>query len=78
MTDPPVVDGLLDTLPCGVVSFGDDGRIVYANGTFGTMLGTDASELAGRHVETLLMVAGSAAIVTPQGRRVIQRFVPTP
>jgi PAS domain S-box-containing protein len=58
VTDPSVVDGLLDTLPCGVVSFGDDGRIVYANGTFGTMLGSNASELAGRHVETLLMVSG--------------------
>ena len=49
---------LLDTLPCGVVSFTDDGRIVYANATLATLLGYEPGELAGRHVETLLTVAG--------------------
>ena len=51
-------DELLATLPCGVVSFADDGRILYANATLGTLLGYEPGELAGRHVETLLTVAG--------------------
>jgi PAS domain S-box-containing protein len=52
------VDELLETLPCGVVSFTDDGRVLFANATLGRMLGQEASELVGRHVETLLTVAG--------------------
>ena len=51
-------DGLLDTLPCGVVSFGDDGRILFANATLSAMLGYAPGELVGRHVETLLTIAG--------------------
>ena len=49
---------LLDRLPCGVVSFSDDGRITFANATLGAMLGTEPGELAGKHFETLLTVAG--------------------
>ncbi len=52
------MDEMLDTLPCGVVSFDDDGMILCANSTLGNMLGYDAAELRGRHVETLLTVAG--------------------
>jgi PAS domain S-box-containing protein len=49
---------ILDTLPCGFVSFEDDGTIVGVNSTLASMLGYEPSELEGRHVETLLGVAG--------------------
>jgi PAS domain S-box-containing protein len=49
---------ILDALPCGVVSFEDSGTIVAINTTLATMLGYEVSELEGRHVETLLGVAG--------------------
>jgi PAS domain S-box-containing protein len=52
------VDALLNTLPCGVLSFTDDGRVLAANATLGELLGYAAHELEGRHVETLLTVAG--------------------
>jgi signal transduction histidine kinase len=45
-------------LPCGVVSFDDDGRVLFANATLGTMLGRPADEIVGRHVEGILTVAG--------------------
>ena len=50
--------GLLDSLPCGVISFDDSGRVLYANGTVHTMLGYTAGELEGGHVERLLTIAG--------------------
>ena len=49
---------LLEALPCGVVTFQDDGTIVAVNATLGAMLGYEGAELVGRHVETLLTVAG--------------------
>ena len=49
---------LLDGLPAGIVSFTDDGTIVTANATLADMLGYEPAELAGRHVERLLTVAG--------------------
>jgi PAS domain S-box-containing protein len=53
------VDPRLDTLPCGYVAFDDDGRVVAANATLRALLGYDgAAALEGRHVETLLTVAG--------------------
>ena len=52
------MDSLLDTAPCGFVSFGDDGRILAANATLLRWLGYDGPDtLNGRHVETLLPVA---------------------
>ena len=48
----------LDTLPCGVVSFSDDGRIVAINRPLAELLGHDVDHLVGRHVETLLTVGG--------------------
>src|SRR5215207_8543715 len=50
-------DELLDALPCGVVSFTDDGHIHYLNDTLARLLGYDCAELQGRHVEPLLTVA---------------------
>jgi PAS domain S-box-containing protein len=49
---------LVDALPCGVLTFDDSGRVLYANATLRTMLGYDAGELDGEHVERLLTVAG--------------------
>jgi PAS domain S-box-containing protein len=51
-------DPALDALPCGVVSFDDTGTIRYANATLARLLGYSPSDLPGRHVETLLTVAG--------------------
>jgi PAS domain S-box-containing protein len=52
------MSALLDTLPCGVVSFTDDGVVKYANETIARTLGYTREDLAGRHVETLLTIAG--------------------
>ena len=49
---------ILDALPCGVVSFEDGGAIVGVNATLASMLGYETSELEGKHVETLLGIAG--------------------
>ncbi|HVE78760.1 MAG TPA: PAS domain-containing sensor histidine kinase, partial [Gemmatimonadaceae bacterium] len=48
------MDDLLDTAPCGFLSFADDGTIVGVNGTLLAMLGYERDELPGRHVELLL------------------------
>jgi PAS domain S-box-containing protein len=48
----------LDALPCGVVSFDDTGAIRYANARLLELLGYSDSELSGKHVETILTVAG--------------------
>jgi PAS domain S-box-containing protein len=53
----PSADATLDTLPCGVLSFEDDGTIVAANATLLAMLGYERGEVEGRHVETLLTMA---------------------
>ena len=50
--------GLVDSLPCGIVSFDDTGHIVFTNAGLRAMLGYDAGELKGEHVERLLTVAG--------------------
>ena len=57
-TAAPDADALLDHLPCGVLSFSDDGHVVAANATLAAMLGYDRAELLGRHVERMLGVAG--------------------
>jgi signal transduction histidine kinase len=54
----PNSSDVLDALPCGVLSFADDGRIVAANRMLADRLGFPASALIGKHVETLLPVAG--------------------
>ena len=40
------------------MSFSDDGRILHANATLGTLLGYTPAELVGRHVQTLLTIPG--------------------
>jgi len=48
---------MLDRLPCGVVSFVDNGTIVAINAPLAALLGYERGELAGRHVETLLSIS---------------------
>ena len=52
------MNALLDTLPCGVVTFTDDGHIIEANATLAELLGYSTDALPGIHVERLLTVAG--------------------
>ena len=51
------MDELLNTAPCGFLSFADDGLVRLANDTLLELLGYERDELVGRHVETLLPVA---------------------
>jgi PAS domain S-box-containing protein len=51
------MDDLLNTAPCGFLSFTDDGKIVLLNATLLDMLGYESDELMGRHVDSLLPVA---------------------
>ncbi|MEO7457545.1 MAG: ATP-binding protein [Gemmatimonadaceae bacterium] len=51
-------EDFLDALPCGLVTFGDDGVISYLNGTLARMLGYERDEMTGKHVESLLTIAG--------------------
>ena len=53
LTEP---GALLDQAPCGFLTFGDDGRLLVVNATLLELLGYERSELAGRHVETILTV----------------------
>jgi PAS domain S-box-containing protein len=52
------VDELLNTAPCGFLSFTDDGVITLVNATLLDTLGYAADELTGRHVATILTVSG--------------------
>ncbi|HEY0099404.1 MAG TPA: ATP-binding protein [Pyrinomonadaceae bacterium] len=51
------MDDLLNTAPCGFLSFNDDGKIMLVNATLLNLLGYEPDELPGRHVESLLTVA---------------------
>jgi PAS domain S-box-containing protein len=51
------MDDLLNTAPCGFLSFTDDGKIISFNATLLDMLGYEADELSGRHLDSLLPVA---------------------
>jgi PAS domain S-box-containing protein len=55
---PESMNAQVSSLPCGVVTFMDDGVIVEANGTLAQLLGYAVDELRGLHVERLLTVAG--------------------
>ena len=49
-------DALIDQVPCGFVSFGDDGLIQRINAPLLDVLGYKREEVEGRHVETLMNV----------------------
>lgn len=48
----------VDRLPCGVVAFHDDGRILRINRTLAEMLHRDPDDLVGTHVETIFPRGG--------------------
>ena len=52
-----LMDDLLNTAPCGFLSFTDEGKIVLVNATLSGLLGYESDELLGQHVESLLTVA---------------------
>jgi PAS domain S-box-containing protein len=47
---------LIDQIPCGFVSFGDDGLVQRINARLLKVLGYKREEIQGRHVETLMNV----------------------
>ena len=51
------MDELLDTAPCGYLSFSDDGTVLLANRTLEVMLGCEAGSLAGVPIDRILPVA---------------------
>src|SRR5687768_5566637 len=48
------VEDMLDTAPCGFISFADDGTILRVNTTLLELLDYGRDELVGRHVEHIL------------------------
>ena len=55
---------MLDRAPCGFVSFGDDGKVRYANATLIERLGYARDEIVGRHVETMFTVGSRVFLQT--------------
>ena len=51
------MDELLNTAPCGFLSFTDEGRIILVNATLVDLLGYEPGELPGRQIDSLLPVA---------------------
>ncbi|MGH7446338.1 MAG: PAS domain-containing sensor histidine kinase [Longimicrobiales bacterium] len=49
-----LMDELLNTAPCGYLSFGDDGTVELVNATLLDMLGYESTEIIGSHVEQIL------------------------
>lgn len=52
------MEELLNTAPCGFLSFGDDGNILAANATLAGWLGRAPGSLDGLHVESILPPGG--------------------
>jgi signal transduction histidine kinase len=52
----PTVDDLLNTAPCGFLSFGDDGVVKLANATLLQMLGQEKQQVVGHHLDQLFTV----------------------
>src|SRR5689334_17407432 len=52
----PVADSLLETAPCGFLSFSDDGVIRASNALLRDLLDVRQEELIGRRVESILSV----------------------
>lgn len=52
------IDGLLNTAPCGFLSFTDDGTISVVNATLSKLLGYEPDELVGQRIELILPIAG--------------------
>ena len=54
--DRPALDPLLDSAPCGFISFLDDGRVRVANRTLLDMLGYSLDEVLDKHIESILAI----------------------
>ncbi len=52
------MDELLNTAPCGFLSFADDGTILQANATLADWLGYAPRELTGASIERILSIGG--------------------
>jgi PAS domain S-box-containing protein len=52
------MDPILDTAPCGYLSFADDGRILAVNTTLRELLGYEADELDDRRIDVILPPGG--------------------
>jgi PAS domain S-box-containing protein len=50
------MDELLNTAPCGFLSFGEDGRIELVNATLLELLGYAADEVVGHHIDCVLSI----------------------
>jgi signal transduction histidine kinase len=55
ITDEETTD-LIDRIPCGFVSFADDGTVCAVNATLLEMLGLERQAVVGRHLEQMLTV----------------------
>ncbi|MDP5016420.1 MAG: PAS domain S-box protein, partial [Dolichospermum sp.] len=51
------IDEILNTAPCGFLSFTDDGTIVMVNATLLELLGQELDELWGKKIELILPIA---------------------
>ncbi|WP_333306211.1 diguanylate cyclase domain-containing protein [Microcoleus sp. B7-D4] len=51
------IDELLNTSPCGFLSFADDGTILMVNATLVQLLGHEPDELRGQKMESILPIA---------------------
>jgi len=51
------IDELLNTSPCGFLSFADDGKILMVNATLLQLLGRETDELRGQKMESILPIA---------------------
>ena len=57
MTEQEVaLDGILDTAPCGFISFADDGTVRIVNTTLLSMVGYDRDEIVGQRIAVILTV----------------------
>ncbi len=61
---PDVNAIVLDQVPCGVVVFDDDGRVVHANQTLAGWLGIPPADLEGEQLEALLPAGGKIFLRT--------------
>jgi PAS domain S-box-containing protein len=55
---PVAAAAAFDSLPCGVIAFDDQGIVSAANAWLASMLGYEREEIIGRHLETILTIAG--------------------
>ena len=61
----PLIDNtFIDLLPCGIITFADDGTVIAVNATLCAMLGYQRADIEGAKFEKLLTVAGRIFLQT--------------